>query len=182
MPPSTSERLPRLIVVTGRPGAGKTTLAHVLAREVRCPAICRDEFKEGLVTTLGEPALPAEEANPRVNETFFATLRLLLEHRVTVVAEAAFQHRVWAPRLESLREVSDLRIVLCTVLPDLAVRRRIERVEADPRRDRFHGDLRALAAPADYDPPHLDVPTLTVDTSDGYHPTLPEIATFASPL
>ena len=40
--------LPTLIVVTGRPGSGKTTLAHALAREIRCPAICRDEIKEGL--------------------------------------------------------------------------------------------------------------------------------------
>lgn len=31
---------------------------------------------------------------------------------------------------------------------------------------------------APYEPPDLDVPTLTVDTSDGYQPTLQEIVAF----
>ncbi|WP_433685874.1 zeta toxin family protein [Nocardia sp. CA-119907] len=34
-------RLPTLVVVSGSPGAGKTTLAHALATRVGCPAICR---------------------------------------------------------------------------------------------------------------------------------------------
>jgi dephospho-CoA kinase len=40
---------------TGIPaGSGKTTLAHALAA-VGCPAICRDEIKEGMVhATPGE--------------------------------------------------------------------------------------------------------------------------------
>jgi adenylate kinase family enzyme len=40
---------PTLIIVSGPPGSGKTTLAHEIARAVGCPAICRDEIKEGMV-------------------------------------------------------------------------------------------------------------------------------------
>jgi adenylate kinase family enzyme len=41
---------PTLIIVSGPPGSGKTTLAHEIARAVGCPAICRDEIKEGWCT------------------------------------------------------------------------------------------------------------------------------------
>jgi predicted kinase len=65
MEPRTEISLPRLIVVTGRTGSGKTTLAHALARAIRCPAICRDEIKEGFVNTVGATAEP-NEANRKV--------------------------------------------------------------------------------------------------------------------
>ncbi len=39
---------PALVIVSGPPGSGKTTLAHEIARAVGCPAICRDEIKEGM--------------------------------------------------------------------------------------------------------------------------------------
>jgi adenylate kinase family enzyme len=41
--------LPALIVVSGPMGSGKTTLAHRIAQAVGCPAICRDEIKEGMM-------------------------------------------------------------------------------------------------------------------------------------
>jgi MoxR-like ATPase len=43
--------LPTLVVVSGPPGAGKTTLAHEIARAVGCPATCRGEIKEGKATS-----------------------------------------------------------------------------------------------------------------------------------
>ena len=45
--------LPTLIVVSGPPRAGTTTLAHAIAQAIPCPAVCRDEIKEGMVHAQG---------------------------------------------------------------------------------------------------------------------------------
>lgn len=178
---------PLLIVVAGRPGSGKTTLAHSLARAVRCPLLCRDEIKEGFVNTaaFGGGAIPPD-ADRRVYEAFFDAAHLLLGRGVSLIVEAAFQHKLWAPKLEELREIARVRVVLCAAAPDLARSRHAERSHRDPERERFHAD-RALQerwraadldTADDYDPPHLDVPTLTVDTSGGYRPDLSAIVSF----
>jgi predicted kinase len=179
-------RRPALIVVTGRPGSGKTTLAHSLARAVRCPAICRDEIKEGFVNTTGDIGKPGDDIALGVYEVFFDTVQLLLGRRITLIAEAAFQHRRWAPRLNPLQEMARIRIVLCTIDPALARSRHIERGVADPERERFHHDRAVQAARegralpiGDYDPPHLEMPTLAVDTTEGYQPGFEAILSFA---
>src|SRR2546430_1434739 len=118
---------PSLIVVTGRPGSGKTSLVHSLARAIRCPAICRDEIKEGFMNTTGQKGQPPDDIARRVYEAFFDTLNLLLSRRITLVAEAAFQHKLWAPKLERLREIARVRIVLCEIAPELARSRRMAR-------------------------------------------------------
>lgn len=46
-------RPPLLVIVTGLPCTGKTTLAHRLAREIPLPIIAKDDIKEGLFDTLG---------------------------------------------------------------------------------------------------------------------------------
>ena len=176
-------RQPALVVVTGRAGAGKTTLAHALARAVHCPAVCRDEIKEGLVCTIGDADERGRDIQLHATNIFFDALALLLGRGVSVVAEAAFQHKVWAPRMEPLLVVARVRIVLCDLDPERALARRIARGLADPARARFHPNEaarnRTAGGTVSYDPPRLDVPTLQVDTSDGYQPAFETIVEFA---
>lgn len=177
---------PTVVVVTGRPGSGKTTLAHRLAEALHCPLLSRDEFKEGYVGTQGRSHT---ELGPQVNGTlyhiFFESVDFVVGRGVSVVIEAAFQHRLWETPLLALAEKAQLAVVVCAVDPVLAQRRAIERGLADPNREYFHGDQVTVAArqgiempPGEYTPPRLDFPTLTVDTSDGYSPGLAEIVTF----
>lgn len=164
---------PALIVVSGPPGAGKTTLAHALARGVGCPAICRDEIREGMALA-GTP----DPTMMRTFETFFAAVELLLRAGVTVVAEAAFQDKLWRPRLEPLAGVARIRVVRCDVDPAVA-RDRIERRRRTEPARAAHGDRAWLdGPPPEWTPIALDVPALVVDTTDGYSPVLPEIIAF----
>ena len=170
------------MVVSGPPGAGKTTLAHQIARAVGCPAICRDEIKEGMAhATPGFVPGPGDELTTRTLPVFFEVLDLLLRAGVTTVAEAAFQDRVWRPGLERVRDLARIRIVHCVVSDEVAMRRRLRRAEEDPLRG-VHADPRRgdPVAPHRFDRVSVDAPWIEVDTSDGYTPQLSDIVTFVS--
>jgi predicted kinase len=182
--------LPTLIVVAGPAGSGKTTLAHAIAAAVGCPAICRDEIKEGMVhATWGQAASgfvarPGDELTARTLPVFFAVLELLISAGVTTVAEAAFQDHVWRPRLEPLLDLARLRILNCAVDPDLALRRIWQRARDNPLR-RAHADPGPEHPTGPERPPaftriSLDVPSLEVDTADGYRPGLDQIVAFVN--
>jgi predicted kinase len=179
---------PTLIVVSGPPGSGKTTLAHAIARQVPCPTICRDEIKEGLVHAGGgdEPGR-GNSVSPLVFEAFFGVLRLLLSAGVTVVAEAAFQDKLWRSGLEPLLEITDIRVVHCVVDPALA-RARIARRLADQVATRASHLDRELLEALDsgklslesFEPISLLAPSLRVDTTDGYDPDLDHVIDFVN--
>ena len=178
--------LPTLVVVSGPPGSGKTTLAHELARLVGCPAICRDEIKEGMVHAAeGFVPGPADALSRRTLPTFFGVLELLLRAGVTVVAEAAFQDRLWRPGLAPLRDLARLRIVHCTVPAEVARQRQLRRLADNPVR-RAHADPRPDDAAAHaavhnaFTRVSLDAPWVEVDTSDGYRPALDQVLAFVN--
>jgi predicted kinase len=176
--------VPTLVVVSGPPGSGKTTLAHKIARAVGCPAICRDEIKEGMVhATPGFVPGPGDELTMRTLPAFFGVLELLLTAGVTTVAEAAFQDRVWHPRLVPLLPLARIRIVHCTADPDAAFRRIVRRGEASAVRaahadpgpdDAAHYIQRHLA----FDRVSLDAPWIEVDTTSGYYPGIDQVVAF----
>lgn len=175
---------PMLVVIGGPPGTGKTTLAHRLAAAIGCPAICRDEIKQGMAEA--NPGFVPGRSDPltiRTLATFFELIALLVQRGVTVVAEAAFQDQIWRPGLSPLLDQVDLRIVHCTASAELALARIAGRIESDPLR-RAHEDSRIpdderLRIHRSFDPVSFPVPTLTVDTSAAdYRPSLAKILDF----
>ncbi|HEX5302469.1 MAG TPA: AAA family ATPase, partial [Streptosporangiaceae bacterium] len=112
---------PTLVIISGPPGSGKTTLAHRLAAAIGCPAVCRDEIKEGMAhATPRFTAAVGDELSQRTLPVFFGILNLLIRSGVTTVAEAAFQDHVWRPRLEPLRGLARIRVVHCTASAEVA--------------------------------------------------------------
>lgn len=180
-----SPELPVLAVVSGPPGSGKSTLAHALATDIGVPAIIRDEIKQGMVMATATPDETGyDDLNIPVLHAFFEVLTVLARAGVTVIAEAAFQDRLWKPNLMPLATIAQIRIIHCTA-PQQVLRERIaHRAETNPHR-RAHNDAGHLAtittdddAVPTFVPVIMEVPELRVDTTDGYDPGLETIARF----
>ncbi len=175
---------PKCIIVTGRPGSGKTSLSRKLADRLWMPVISRDEIKEGYVNTHGvkHDQLPAE-TNAVVSDFFFELVNRCLAGKVSVVIEAAFQHKVWEPRMPGILELSRPFIIVCSIDPMVAARRHLQRGLDDPNREFYHGDRRVevyretgeMAPPGEYAEPDFDVPTIHVSTEGEYSPGMDEI-------
>ena len=177
---------PTLVVVSGPPGSGKTSLAHAIAQAVPCPAVCRDELKEGMVHALGG-GFEAAAGDPLTRRTlplFFDVLRLMLAAEVTVVAEAAFQDRLWRPGLEPLAELAKVRIVQCHVDASVGHARYLQRQAAGGRQAHasiLGGELEDWQrAYESFDRVSVPAPSMDVDTTEGYAPGLAEIVAFVN--
>jgi len=177
-------RKPKCVIVTGRPGSGKTTLAKKLGARLWMPVISRDEIKEGYVNTYGvkHDQLPLN-TDGLVTDFFFAIVNQYLAGNISVVIEAAFQHKVWEPRMPEIFELASPMIVLCSVDDTVAARRHLQRGLENPNRELYHSDNRVVhyrktgefLPPASYEAPKFNVPTIEVSTDGEYIPCLDEI-------
>ena len=177
---------PLLVLVTGPAAAGKTTLAHVLGRELALPVVSKDEIKSGLVRTSGGSGFEiGHPVGQRAWALFVSTLELFLSEGVSVIGEQAFEVARATETLAPLLEMADVRIVHACP-PDEVCEARFRRraVEAAERRV-AHPDAEVIALfdRGDFDwriwdPPRVDAPVLRVDTSDGYDPDLEAIVAF----
>jgi predicted kinase len=176
--------LPVLVIVSGPAGSGKTTLAHEIARRIGCPAICRDEIKEGMVhNTPDFVAAWGDELTKRTLPVFFGVLDLLVRAGVTTVAEAAFQDHVWRPQLEPFHDLARIRIVHAVVAADVAFQRILRRKAQNALRrahaDPGYGDAANQAeAHNAFGRVSIDAPWFEVDTTDGYRPALSDVVAF----
>ena len=182
---------PLLVLVSGKPGSGKSTLAHRLADQdaLWLPLVSRDAIKKGLAETLGVSA-DDEAGISAVTQTsvgvFYGAIEYLLHAGVSLVAEQSFRRGLDECHLQPLTRLARAVIVHCHTSPEEAHVRFVERARSrrpDRRPARSAQKIidqmeRGAFDWAVFDPLDLGVPTLCVDTSQDYAPSLDTIIAF----
>jgi predicted kinase len=183
-----TEARPLVVIVSGAPATGKTTLADRLGPALQLPVLHRDSFKEVLFGMFEASSIAESQ---RLGAASFhlmhATLGWLLDAGVGAVYESNFQRGLSEPELR--QHLARCRGVLLHL--ETSRENVVGRYEERARRgDRHpgHFDLQRIerhrANPGEYDwsryeePLDLDVPTLRIDTTDGYRPEFDEIVRF----
>jgi predicted kinase len=79
---------PLLVVVTGPPAAGKTTIARAIAARLRLPLIAKDTLKEALFDGLGTGDLAWSQ---RLGEATYLAIQALVEESVAAGASMVLE-------------------------------------------------------------------------------------------
>jgi predicted kinase len=171
---------PALVIVSGPPASGKTTLARPLALALGMPLLAKDAIKERIADALGPAARNSGAIGLAAILTLYFAAREILAAGQPVVIESFFHHGRSEEDLAPIAAMANAVLVHCTAADGTVLRRFAERTNA-PDRHGVHGDahrlddLRAYLANGTTDPLDLPIPRLLIDTTE----TFPDAADVA---
>lgn len=169
-----SVQIPTLIIVTGHPATGKTTLSQALAASLRLPLLSKDAFKELMFDGLG---WSDREWSRQVGATAIAmlyhTAATILASGQSVIMESNFRVDLDTPRMQRLQTIAPFRPVQirCVANGNVLAERIIRRVALGQRHhghcdDMSPADLEVVRTRGDIVPLPIGGSLLTVDTTD----------------
>jgi predicted kinase len=96
---------PTIIIVTGRPAAGKSTVAKWLSQELKLPFVSKDSIREELFDRLGwEDRKWAQELGKASVDMMFYFAKAELEVGHSIIMDNSFYPSVSNPRFQALKE------------------------------------------------------------------------------
>lgn len=162
-----------LIIFTGLPGTGKTTLASRLANKLNYLFLSKDAYKEILFDVLGVKDRDwSKQIGKAAIEILFLDVQSALQANQSIVIESNFKPEFENSRLEEFIKKFDIKVlqVLCKADGEALVKRFTERARSTKRHP-GHNDInsleefRPILLKGRIDP--LDIPdTIEIDTSD----------------
>jgi predicted kinase len=173
--------IPALLLVTGPPAAGKTTIAAALAERLGLPLLAKDTLKETLGGSLGVTGrAESRRLGAAVFELLAALTRELLVHGVSLAVEGNFDRA--SPLFHDLPPARIVQVHV-TAPPEVLHERLLAR---DASRHPVHYDseaadeIAAQAAGGRFDPLELDGALVRVGTSPW--PPLADVCARVEPL
>lgn len=125
-----------IVLITGHPATGKTTLAHKLALDLQLPLIWKDGIKETLLDNLGTSNdVWSRTLSKATWELLYQQVESLLKGKVSFVIEGNFDPKFANNKWQALADNYQFQLIQlrCETDPAILINRYIARIKSRER-------------------------------------------------